>query len=251
MTERELSVNYSPVKIRSYHHACCWLDCVRITPSLTLHVRANIVLKSQPDVFLHHIMTTRRYLISTRSISVLICICACLSSASGFCYSRVQTVVERNPVSCIRHKSSLLLKASHFEASPKSVHETALDEVKFGFLALTIAGSVLGNVREARASDPVASKNLLSDEFEVVISGSYLGIGLTELEYRDKKNLRVCVQSVKDNADESVIRVVKPGMILVALNGANVEGQSRSQVLVLVISACKCALESLFTSNLL
>ena len=114
MTERELSVNYSPGKIRSYHHACCWLDCVLITPSLTLRVRANIVLKSQPDVFLHHIMTTRRYLISTRSISVLICICACLLSASGFCYSRVQTVIEGNPVSCIRHKSSLLLKASHF-----------------------------------------------------------------------------------------------------------------------------------------
>ena len=38
------------------------------------------------------------------------------------------------------------------------------------------------------------------------------------------------MQSVKENADESVISMVKPGMILVALNGLNVEGQDRSQV---------------------
>jgi hypothetical protein len=200
-------------------------------------VRANIEQSISPDVSLHNIMTSNWLLISTRSIGVLICISAYLSSASGFFHSRVQTVSDGNLFNCIGHKYSFALKASLFDAPPKSVHEAAIDEVRFGLLALTIAGTVLGNVREVRASDPNASKNLLSDEFEVIISGAYLGIGLTELEYRDKKNLRVCVQSVKDNADESVIRVVKPGMILVALNGANVEGQSRSQVLVFVISA--------------
>jgi hypothetical protein len=181
-------------------------------------------------------MTSNRSMITTRSIGVLICISAFLSSASGFCHSRVQTVSDGNLFNCFGRKYSFALKASLFDAPPKSVHEAAIDEVRFGLLAVAIAGAVLGNVREVRASDPIASGRLLSDEFEVVISGSYLGIGLTELEYRDKKNLRVCVQSVKDNADESVIRVVKPGMILVALNGANVEGQSRSQVLVFLSS---------------
>lgn len=204
-------------------------------------MRAKTEQKCLPDVSLHCIMTSKQFLISIRSIGVLICIYECLSFASGFCHSRVLTVPHGKSVSCIGNKPSFVLNASPFEASPKSVHETALEEVRFGFLALTIAGSVLSNVREARAADTIVSKNLLSDEFEVIISGSYLGIGLTELEYRDKKNLRICVQSVKDNADESVLRVVKPGMILVALNGGNVEGQSRSQVLVYVIPAFSCA----------
>ena len=69
----------------------------------------------------------------------------------------------------------------------------------------------------------------------MTITEAYLGLGLTELEYGDRKSVRVCVQSVKENASEGVQKRVRPGMIVVALNGANVEGQSRSQVRVVIV----------------
>lgn len=197
---------------------------------VTLLTCSTTKYNQQSNVSLHSVVTSSWFMMSKRSISVLIIICACLSSASGFCRTRTRTRIDETSLDSIWYRSNFALRSSPFGVSPKSVRETTVDEVRLGFLALTVAATVLGNAREASASDAMHSKILLSDEFEVTITGSYLGIGLTELEYRDKKNLRVCVQSVKDNADESVIRSVKPGMILVALNGLNVEGQSRSQV---------------------
>lgn len=114
---------------------------------------------------------------------------------------------------------------------PVSVDQITRDQTKATVASLMAVSLVMLQRGAACASDAaVKPKSLMSDEFEVTIQGAYLGIGLTELEYGDKKNTRVCVQSVKENADESVIKMVKPGMILVALNGLNVEGRDRSQV---------------------
>lgn len=121
--------------------------------------------------------------------------------------------------------------AKIFEVVPKSVDQVTRTQAKSTVASLVAVSLILLRTEVACASNaPFRGTSLMSDEFEVVIRGAYLGIGLTELEYGDKKNIRVCVQSVKENADESVISMVKPGMILVALNGLNVEGQDRSQV---------------------
>lgn len=136
--------------------------------------------------------------------------------------------------SCIkRHqsiRSEFSLLSQHPESVPCSIHESTRSAAKSNILAIATLGTIFLSSRSAVASDVISTHVLLSDELEVKIDGAYLGIGLTELEYGDKKNTRVCVQSVKDNADEKVIKMVKPGMILVAVDGENVEGQSRSQV---------------------
>ena len=117
------------------------------------------------------------------------------------------------------------------EVVPVSVDQITRDQTKATVASFMAVSLVLLQRGVACASDAAVKPiPLMSDEFEVIIRGAYLGIGLTELEYGDKKNTRVCVQSVKENADESVINMVKPGMILVALNDVNVEGQDRSQV---------------------
>ena len=132
---------------------------------------------------------------------------------------------------CHQSKRNHFIKFSvHTESVPCSIHQSTRCAAKSNILAVATLGTILLNSRTAFASDVTSIHVLLSDELEVKIDGAYLGIGLTELEYGDKKNTRVCVQSVKDNADAKVIDMVKPGMILVAVDGDNVEGQSRSQV---------------------
>ena len=120
--------------------------------------------------------------------------------------------------------------SQHSESVPYSILESTRSAAKSNIIAIAALSTILTTSRRAVAADISSSHVLLSDELEVRIDGAYLGIGLTELEYGEKKNTRVCVQSVKDNADEKVIQMVKPGMILVAVDGDNVEGQSRSQV---------------------
>ena len=55
-----------------------------------------------------------------------------------------------------------------------------------------------------------------------MIESNLLGLGLAEMRY--KNSLRVIVKDVKANADEVVKQLVKPGMILVSVQGMNVEG---------------------------
>ena len=148
------------------------------------------------------------------------------STVWGFCNFDTSSCSE-----CHHSRRSHCSKVSmHSIPVPCSIHEFTRCATKSNILAIATLGTILLNSNRAVASDVRSIHILLSDELEVKIDGAYLGIGLTELEYGDKKNTRVCVQSVKDNADAKVIEMVKPGMILVAVDGDNVEGQSRSQV---------------------
>lgn len=125
-----------------------------------------------------------------------------------------------------------ILTNSILESIPKTVSENDRDDVicKVGVLtaAMTVFGGVCIPPAFASITAEVTVKGiesapfvLLSDELEVVFNEAYLGIGLKEIEYTrgSERSTRVGVQSVKTDADEIVKSVVKPGMILVAVNG--------------------------------
>lgn len=121
----------------------------------------------------------------------------------------------------------LLFASPHSEFYPKSISNFLRSEVKSSLFAFVTTATLISNIKAAAAAPATSMR---SDEFEVTISEAFLGLGLTELEYGDQKIIRVCVQSVKENANESVLKLVRPGMILVAVDGENIEGQSRSEV---------------------
>lgn len=124
--------------------------------------------------------------------------------------------------------------SSILESIPKTVSENDRDDVicKVGILtaAMTVFTSVYIPPAFAAITAEVTVKGietapfvLLSDELEVVFNEAYLGIGLKEMEYTrgSERSTRVGVQSVKSDADEVVKSLVKPGMIMVAVNGKN------------------------------
>lgn len=82
------------------------------------------------------------------------------------------------------------------------------------------------------ASSSVGKKALLvdlkSDEVVVSYEGAYLGLGLSEITYRG--SVRVIVDAVKDDAPAPILSRVRRGMILVAVNGDNVEGYRREAI---------------------
>ena len=110
---------------------------------------------------------------------------------------------------------------------PITISNSYRNEAKSSLFAFASAVALFNTVKSASASSITAFR---SDEFEVIIRETFLGLGLTELEYGDQKYIRVCVQSVKENANKDVLELVKPGMILVAVDGKNIEGQGRSEV---------------------
>ena len=165
---------------------------------------------------LHHILNSVAIFYFASNISTVLSFCNFEASSSGKCHQS--------------RRSQFSLLSQHPESVPCSIHESTRSAAKSNIFVIAALSTILLSSKNAVASDVMSTHVLLSDELEVKIDGAYLGIGLTELEYGDKKNTRVCVQSVKDNADEKVIKMVKPGMILVAVDGENVEGQSRSQV---------------------
>lgn len=165
---------------------------------------------------LHHVLNSVAIIYFASTVSTVWGFCNFEASSSSKCYQSK------------RNQFSLL--SQHSESVPRSMHESTHCAAKSNIFAIASLSTILLSSMNAVASDVGSTHVLLSDELEVKIDGAYLGIGLTELEYGDKKNTRVCVQSVKDNADERLIKMVKPGMILVAVDGENVEGQSRSQV---------------------
>lgn len=122
---------------------------------------------------------------------------------------------------------SLLYASEPTDFHPITTSNSYRNEAKSSLLAFVSAVALFNTAKSASASSVSA---LRSDEFEVTINETFLGLGLTELEYGDQKYIRVCVQSVKENACKDVLKLVKPGMILVAVDGKNVEGQSRSEV---------------------
>jgi hypothetical protein len=78
------------------------------------------------------------------------------------------------------------------------------------------------------AASRAAGNSLLSDEVEVVVRGDYLGLGLVDVSYGGA--YRVTVQSIKNDAEASVASAVRPGMVLVSVNGDSVEGLSRNDI---------------------
>lgn len=141
---------------------------------------------------------------------------------------KLPKVNQHSSHSSIYHSSSRLFDTERNDLIPKSTSEIDRSEAKHRVLAVLSAATVLSHARAASASSATV---LRSDEFEVVITESLLGLGLTELAYGNQGSVRVCVQSVKENANESVRKLVKPGMILVAIDGKMIEGKSRAEVI--------------------
>ena len=134
---------------------------------------------------------------------------------------------------CSSSNLGKILSGSQLHASeppdfhPITISNSYRNEAKSSLFAFASAVALFNTVKSASASSITAFR---SDEFEVIIRETFLGLGLTELEYGDQKYIRVCVQSVKENANKDILELVKPGMILVAVDGKNIEGQSRSEV---------------------
>ena len=66
------------------------------------------------------------------------------------------------------------------------------------------------------------------DEIEIEFITDYLGLGLIEIEY--KKSKRVIIQSIKSDSESATLPQIKPGMILISVDGINIEGLGLSQV---------------------
>jgi hypothetical protein len=109
------------------------------------------------------------------------------------------------------------------DSQPQSTRNYELHEKKT--LTLPILSALLWNAFPSMSS---AGGFLRSDELEVVVEGDYVGLGLKEESYGG--SLRVVVQSIKNDAEASVVSRTRPGMILVSLNGESVEGLSRNTV---------------------
>jgi len=74
----------------------------------------------------------------------------------------------------------------------------------------------------------VAGLDLMSDEVEVKVDGQYLGLSLSDVKY--KESTRVQVDAVKPDAERDVVGKIRPGFIVVSVNGASVEGVNRERV---------------------
>jgi len=92
--------------------------------------------------------------------------------------------------------------------------------------ALLLSGSSASAAAPAPAS--VSAAVLKSDEIEVLIESEPLGLGLVEVQY--KGSARTVIKSIKDYAAEATRAAVRPGLVVVSVNGQSVEGLSLDEV---------------------
>ena len=116
-------------------------------------------------------------------------------------------------------------------SSPASLRSAFLSVVRRQVVApvLSVATAFVASASGVVSSSPSSSRTALkSDEVAVTYEGGYLGLGLSEVSYRG--SVRVIVDAVKNDAPVPILSIVRPGMILVSVNGDNVEGYRREAI---------------------
>ena len=102
---------------------------------------------------------------------------------------------------------------------------------------LLILGLLVPTRSKANAINEKPSLEVLSDELTVSVTSPYLGIGLSEVKYRD--SYRILINAVKADADLAIKATLREGMILTSVNEVEVEGKTLDEASALLKSAVR------------
>lgn len=129
---------------------------------------------------------------------------------------------------------------SSLNSSFKKSTASNISKILSSIFAVSLVSTTLSYIKPSLASDVITDSSFLkfpltSDEVELTTDATYLGIGLSDVSYsqdsKSKSSNRVIVSSIQADADINVKEILKPNMILVAVNGESVEGKyNREQI---------------------